>query len=184
MNNERNKKLRLLTGLAEIYGFSFTTVTMELYLGALQDVSSEDLRRLLDFGIKNQWKFMPKPFEILEITRLSDATSNALSGKEEFDKIVDSIRRHGRNKQLQLSEAGYRSLRQIGGIDRIADATNEELTWIRKEFEECFGLNSDHLKIENRQNQLTSGEKLSDQRDGLRLISGGIGRLPWEKKDG
>lgn len=153
-----NKKVQLLTAMAEIFGFHFTEFSMELYLGSLENISDLDLERIITYGMKTRWKTFPKPFEILEIVTHSEEQKTAIACKKEFEEIMSVIRKLGRNGLVTLSEAGRNALRQIGGMNRIADATDDEMVWIRKEFESCYEIESDRIKIQSRNLRLLKND--------------------------
>ena len=154
---DRTEKIKALIGVAEAYGFSFTDLSIEVYLEALSDLNLEALQRILSYGVKaNLWKSFPKPGEILAVITQSADQKTAIQAKKEFDDILWICSRHGRGTKMNLSEAASNALRQIGGIDRIADADDQSLVWARKEFEDCFKLNTNKILIEGRQNALVT----------------------------
>lgn len=173
--SQRNEKIKLLTGVAEIYGFNFTDVSIEIYLEALYDIHSEDLKRILGYGMRaNLWKSMPRPGEVLSVIRLSAEDRQTLNGKSEFDEIMRTIRQVGRHGCPHLSEAGQNALRQIGGMNRIADATDEDMVWIRKDFDSCYEINTSKTQVDSRRLKLVGSEKLTDQRSEMKQLFGGL----------
>lgn len=168
--NERNEKIKILTGTAEVFGFHFSDMSFALYLEALADLSSNDLKRIISYGIKtNAWRFMPRPGEILSLVRMSDEKSTALKAKNEFDMILESVRRNGRQVVPEMSEAAKNSIRQIGGLERIANASDDDLVWIRKDFDAVYEMNDEKYKIDNRKLRLVG--KHSDKSKELRSVT-------------
>lgn len=170
MKSEKNEKIKILTGVAEVFGFHFSPVSLAIYLDSLEDISLEALKRILSHGIKsNAWRFMPRPGEIIAHIQISEHTRQELKAKDEFEKILRLIRYHGRNGKMEgVSETALMSLRHAGGLERLADADDEQLTWIRKDFENAYDLNAEKVKIESRKKLITGGGGLTDQK---KLIS-------------
>jgi hypothetical protein len=153
--SEKNLRIKILTGVADVFGYSFTELSLSIYLECLSSLKSDDLERILTYGIKsNVWKAMPKPGEILAVVKLSEATKSAISAKQEFEMIMSSIRKNGRQVLPLMSPTTQQALRQCGGLNRLAEASNDQLPWIRKEFENCYALECEREAIGSRINKL------------------------------
>lgn len=60
------------------------------------------------------------------------------SGEEAFSMLLEYARTR-KNGAIFKDDSIRMALRKIGGYQRIASATNEQLPWVRKEFMEAFG---------------------------------------------
>ena len=157
--NQKNEKIKILTGTAHLFQYSFNEITMQIYLDSLAEISVEALRRVMTHGIKaNLWQRMPLPGQILAELYQSEDTKTKLHGHQEFQKILKSCRSNGRNKIPDVENDSLQALRLSGGMERIAEASDEELHWIQKDFVEHFERVREKSKLESRQNLIGSGE--------------------------
>jgi hypothetical protein len=76
-------------------------------------------------------RFFPSPQEILEAARPSDSVELVAA-----EALEDVMRWRGKGELADhvLSETISRAISAIGGISRLASATESDLPWIRKEF--------------------------------------------------
>lgn len=98
--------------------------------------------------------YFPSPQKLVD--KVKERPEN--KAREEWEKIMEAIRR-GMNPDI--SDAGRRALRAIGGFSAVGQANTEtQLPWLRKEFLQCYGESVNSLQIEASQErvvQLSSG---------------------------
>lgn len=140
-NNEDEKKVRIITGLAEVFSFSMTDACLEIYLNSLDDISADDLSKICSLGVKKNWKFMPKPFEIRNLLEMPSEMARTLKAKDTFSKLLDDARR-GHYPHWADSVESH-ALRLVGGFDTIRMCTDDELQWLEKRFIEGYELSSE-----------------------------------------
>src|SRR4051812_18023906 len=114
MQNEDESKVRTLTGMAEIFGYAMTDASLEIYLTALEDISADAVRKICTLGLKQHWKFMPKPFEIRSLLEMPREQERTLKGKSAFMTFLDDARR-GRKPSI-ADPVATRALRLVGGF--------------------------------------------------------------------
>ena len=183
--NPNRQKVKMLTGLAEIFRFEFSEITMQLYLDALKELSVDGLKRILSYGIKsNAWNKMPFPGQILAQIHQDQESKVLLNSSEQFQKILRSVRSYGRNKIPDVSETSLQALRMAGGINRLADASDEELHWIQKDFISNFQLVEERSRLETRQHLIGSPKDSEQINNTLKFLTNRLSmdrKLPTEK---
>jgi len=119
-----------LTGIAETLDASLSSVKVQIYFQALEDISIGDIKKALGF-ISRTSKFFPKPVEIREAVfgKLEDRALVAV-------ELISEARR---------SISGYASvcfedpiihvlIENFGGWEELTALTKEEWKWVKKDF--------------------------------------------------
>ncbi len=75
-------------------------------------------------------RFFPTAKELVEAVK-GDAETNAL---QEWDFCVKAAARSDRSAIAKLSASGQSALHLVGGLYKLGMATEEQLSWIKKEF--------------------------------------------------
>lgn len=115
---------------------------------ALEDLPLDEFQR----GAKAclvECKFMPRPCEIRERSKL---VKLSLCASVEWERVVKTMRSKGRAKfpMGEFSPTTQRAIRLAGGVNAIADMTNETEPFVRKRFEADFADTQEQADREER----------------------------------
>jgi hypothetical protein len=125
------RRVRLLELVADCLNHELSEVRLKAYLWATETLSDDELEEACMKGIRT-WRFFPKPSEILD-----EAGPNPTELAEKtWQELIAHVRKHGRSKQPELSLEGKAALRKVGGYQRLCMATDNDVYWMQKAFEE------------------------------------------------
>lgn len=130
MSIDSNVFVELITELEAYYKREFTPFVKRVWYKHLSErLTTEEFHVAVEQIIVSK-QFMPSPSDLVEIIK-GDAQTLALS---EWDMCVQAAARNDKGMLSQLSSQGQSALHLVGGIYKLGMATEEQLTWIKKEF--------------------------------------------------
>jgi hypothetical protein len=130
-----------IAGLAEVFdtkGNGISSVGMELYFRALEDLEIEDIERAAMEIVRNRvFNGMPKPAEIRETIQGTKEDAAVIA----WGKVDAAVRKHGPYPSVQFDDPAIHSaIELMGGWVEFQNVPLDEWKWRRKEFERAYSI--------------------------------------------
>ena len=128
---------RLMTGIGEVYGKSFTMVVIDIYWNVLKDFKLEDVQAAVYRHIKNPdvGRFLPKPADIVMAIDGTSQNQALLA----WTKVVSAIHRVGCYTSIAFDDALIHAvIEDMGGWWQICSIDTKQLPFVSKEFQERY----------------------------------------------
>ncbi|MFZ0770329.1 MAG: hypothetical protein WCA49_01175 [Candidatus Sulfotelmatobacter sp.] len=139
-----------LTILAEAFGEPLTQERAEIYVGSLSDISQDHLR-VAFHRVLNQSTFFPKVAELRNLAGASAEDEKKVEAQAAWNYANEYLRKWGAEK-LPIRSSGQwitapsleprleYALRQIGGLWRLNQVTDQTYPFVFRDFCEAYAL--------------------------------------------
>jgi hypothetical protein len=140
-----------LTILAEAFGEPLTAERMEIYVGGLADVSRDCLQVAFGRALR-ELKWFPKVSELRDLSETKTDEQKKVEAEAAWDHINKYLRKWGVDRVPVYSGGGKwitappleprleYALRQIGGLWRLNQVTDESYFFVHRDFCEAYAL--------------------------------------------
>ena len=130
----REKAIKGLIGLAELFDKELSQAVIGFYLEALSRFSDEEISMALNTAMMT-CKFFPKPAELVELIN-GPAGDQAITA---WEQLTEAVQRHGAYDSVMFSDTRItRAVEAMGGWIAVCNWPVAELHYRRAEFVKTF----------------------------------------------
>lgn len=139
-NDDYQRFKELLAGLGDLYEKKITKSLATVFWDDFKDVSIEDFAKAASDHRKDtdQGMFFPKTANLFkQLNGTSKQQARSIEGKAElaWSGIANHLRLHGPYKTFNCVDGvALASFKAVGGMGKLSTASNDDMTWIKKEF--------------------------------------------------
>lgn len=183
-NEDRDRFLRALASMAELFGRDLSETIIATYWRLGQNLSIEDFEKAATKAMDNL-QYFPLP---VEIRRLAGVMPTADKAIRAWTEVAKAVKNHGAYKSVDFEDKAINAtIRAMGGWERFCQLPEAEFhVWAKKDFERIYASYSDSgTTDEAGEYLLGTHEKNNTGADwGDRLLTTGpveVGKAPLEK---
>lgn len=139
-SNDQQRFKELLAGLGDLYEKKITAALATVFWDDFKEVSIDDFTKAVSDHRKDtdQGMFFPKTANLFkQLNGTSKQQARSIEGKAElaWSGIVNHLRLHGPYKTFNCVDGvALASFKAVGGMGKLSTASNDDMTWIKKEF--------------------------------------------------
>lgn len=130
--NKKEELIEQISGLFVYYGLEISPVILKIYITALSDYPTSDIKKAVSYFIKNSDK-MPT---VSNFINYINAGGLSLDDRAEisWSLVLKAVKKYSWDKSFTFRDKAIRKALEIVGYDNIRQCLESELNWKKAEF--------------------------------------------------
>ena len=129
--SEKEEIIEQISGLFVYYGVEISPVVLKIYITALLDYSLTEIKKAVNYFIKNSDK-MPKVSDF--INYISGGLSLDDRAEIAWSLVLKAIEKYGYDKSFTFKDKAIRKALEIIGYNNIRECLESEINWKKADF--------------------------------------------------
>ena len=129
--SEKEELIEQISGLFVYYGVEISPVVLKIYITALLDYSLTEIKKAVNYFIKNSDK-MPKVSDF--INYISGGLSLDDRAEIAWSLVLKAIEKYGYDKSFTFKDKAIRKALEIIGYNNIRECLESEINWKKADF--------------------------------------------------
>ena len=129
--SEKEELIEQISGLFVYYGVEISPVVLKIYITALLDYSLTEIKKAVNYFIKNSDK-MPKVSDF--INYISGGLSLDDRSEIAWSLVLKAIEKYGYDKSFTFKDKAIRKALEIIGYNNIRECLESEINWKKADF--------------------------------------------------
>ena len=129
--SEKEELIEQISGLFVYYGVEISPVVLKIYITALLDYSLTEIKKAVNYFVKNSDK-MPKVSDF--INYISGGLSLDDRAEIAWSLVLKAIEKYGYDKSFTFKDKAIRKALEIIGYNNIRECLESEINWKKADF--------------------------------------------------